>query len=185
MSALPQSVVGQEANRVLLTELQKSRDRFLSVLAGVPEKLRHIRLADDTWSILECAEHTCLAEQGMFAALEKRRLTDAAPELEKDALIAKVSLDRTRKLSSPQSAKPAGRYASLAEAAKAFASARDRTIGVLGNLSEDLRKSTALHPMGVLDSYQFVRIMVLHPERHALQIEEIKRSAAYHAASNT
>jgi hypothetical protein len=38
--------------------------------------------------------------------------------------------------------------------------------------------------MGVFDTYQFVGIMALHPERHAAQMEEINNSAAYRAAAH-
>ena len=54
---------------------------------------------------------------------------------------------------------------------------RDLSLGL--SKYEDLRKSTAVHPFGTLDSYQLVLIMALHVDRHALQIAEIKNSPAY------
>jgi hypothetical protein len=183
MSALPKSAVGKDANQVLLSELRRRADRFLSLLESVPEGMRHIREADDTWSIIDCAEHVCLAEQLMFAAWEKRRPTDAAPELQKDPVIQQVALDRSRRLPCPEQARPTGRYASLAEAADAFQASRQRTIAFIESTNEDLRGSTCIHPMGVFDSYQLVIIMALHPERHALQIEQIRNSPAYRTAA--
>ena len=183
MSALPKSAFGQDANQALLSELRRKADLFLSVLGSVPEDKRNIREADDSWSILECAEHVCLAEQLMFAALEKRRPTDAAPDLQKDPVIQKVALDRSRRLTCPDQAWPTGRYASLAEAADAFQASRQRTIAFIESTNEDLRSSTCIHPMGVFDSYQLVIILAIHPERHALQIEQIRNSTAYRAAA--
>ena len=81
----------------------------------------------------------------------------------------------------PERAKPTGRYPSLKEAAEAFRAARERSIAFIESLGEDLRQSTCLHPLGIFDSYQFIQIMALHAERHALQIEEIKNSPAYRA----
>jgi DinB superfamily len=185
MSATSQSVDVSEANQTLGAELRASRERFLRVIADVPERLEQTRLAPESWSILECAEHTCLAEHGMFAALERRRPTEDAPDTElnseKDAFIQKAALDRSRKLDSPDPVRPTGRFSSLAEAAKEFGQARERTIAFIENLDEDLRRSTTKHPLGIVDSFQFVIIMARHPERHALQIEEIKNSPAYRA----
>jgi hypothetical protein len=190
MSAITQSVEVSKANvskanQALIAELRASRERFLGVIADVPERLEQTRLTPESWSILECAEHIYLAEQGMFAALERRRPTENAPrtepDTEKDAFIQKAALDRSRKLSSPDPVRPSGRFSSLAEAAKEFRQARERTIGFIENINEDLRRSTTKHPMGIFDSYQFVMIMARHAERHALQIEEIKNSPAYRA----
>lgn len=185
MSTSLPSTVSREQLQVLAEELRSSCRRFLSVLEDVPEGLRDVRESDGAWSILDCAEHVCLAEELMSVALQKRRPTDAAPDLQKDVVIRKVALDRSRKIVAPERAKPTGRYQSLAEAARAFRSARERNIGFIESLGEDLRRSTCLHPMGVFDSYQFVQIMALHPERHASQIEQIKNSAAYRAAIRT
>jgi hypothetical protein len=181
MSTIFQSADVSRANQALAAELRASTDRFLSVLRDVPERLSHIRLTPESWSILECAEHTCLAERGMFAALEKRRPTDDAPDIARDAVIEKRALDRTRKINSPEHVRPTGRFTSLTEAAQQFRQARERTIAFIENLDEDLRRSTTKHPMGIVDSYQLVIIMARHPERHALQIEEIKNSPAYRA----
>lgn len=183
MSALPQAMTLHEQNQALLVELRNSRDRFLSLLESVPENLRDLR-PDGDWSIMDCAEHICLAEELMSVSLKKRRRTDAEPDLRKDAVIQKIALDRSRKIVAPERARPTGRYHSLAEAAEAFRSARERNIAFLESLGENLRRSTCLHPMGVFDTYQFVKIMALHPERHAAQMEEIKNSAAYRAAAH-
>ena len=184
MSAMPQAMTLQERKQALLGELRSSRDRFLSLLERVPESLRHIRFADGAWSIMDCAEHVCLVEELMSVSLQKRRSTNAEPDLGKDAVIPKVALDRSRKIVAPERARPTGRYQSLAEAAEDFRSGREQNIALVESLGEDLRRSTCLHPMGVFDTYQFVRIMALHPQRHAAQMEEIMNSAAYRAATH-
>lgn len=184
MSVQTQSVSCKDANEKLATELRSSRGRFLSVLEGVPETLAHVREAENSWSILDCTEHVCLGEQLMFASLEKRRPTETAPDLARDARIEVAALDRTRKGAAPEGTRPTGRYATLVEAAGAFRAARGRTIVFVENLDEDLRESTSVHPMGIFDSYQLVRIMALHCVRHALQIEEIKNGPAYRGTSH-
>lgn len=176
------STTNQEQVELLCDELRRSCERFLAALADVPEGLRDMQESDSDWSIMACVEHVCLAEELMSVSLRKRRPTDAGPDLAKDGVIRKIALDRSRKLSAPPQAKPTGRYHSLGEAAEAFRTIRERNIAFLESLGEDLRRSTCLHPLGIFDSYQFIEIMALHPERHANQIEEIKNSAAYRAA---
>jgi DinB superfamily len=182
MNAQHASTANSEQIELLSDELRRSCDRFLAVLADVPEALRDVREADDRWSIMDCAEHVCLAEELMSVSLQKRRQTDTAPNLEKDAVIRKIALDRSRKIPAPTQARPTGRHRSLKEAANAFRTVRERNIAFIESLGEDLRRSTCLHPLGIFDSHQFIQIMALHPERHASQIEEIKNSSAYRAA---
>jgi hypothetical protein len=182
MDAQHTSTANSEQIALLCDQLRRSCDRFLSVLADVPEALRDMRESDSGWSITDCAEHVCLAEELMSVFLQKRRQTDAAPDFERDTVIRKVALDRSRKISAPPQAKPTGRYHSLQEAADAFRTFRERNIAFIETLGEDLRRSTCLHPLGVFDSCQFIQIMALHPERHAGQIEQIKNSAAFRAA---
>ncbi len=182
MHAQRTSTPNPEPIELLCDELRRSCDRFLSVLADVSEALRDMRESDSTWSIMDCAEHVCLAEELMSVFLQKRRQTDAAPDFGRDAVIRKVALDRSRKISAPPQARPAGRYHSLQEAADAFREVRERNVAFIESLDEDLRRSTCLHPLGVFDGYQFIEIMARHPERHASQIEQIKNSAAFRAA---
>lgn len=160
----------------LLSRLRQSRERYLQTVSGVPGELSRVRPGDGAWSVLDCAEHVAIAEQLMFRSVEKRRPTAASPDVAKDALIQTVGLDRTRKFSAPEPARPAGRYATLEEAVVAFRAAREVTISFVNQASEDLRASTALHPIaGLIDAYQELLLMALHCERHAAQIEEISR----------
>jgi DinB superfamily len=176
------STANAEQIELLSDELRRSCDRFLAVVADVPEALRDIREDDDRWSIMDCAEHVCRAEELMSVSLQQRRQIDAAPDPGKDAVIRKIALDRSRKIPAPTQARPTGRHRSLKEAAHAFRTVRERNIAFIESLDEDLRRSTCLHPLGIFDSYQFIAIMALHPERHASQIEEIKNGATYRAA---
>jgi hypothetical protein len=185
MSAPHSSAADREQIQILVEELRTSCARFLSVLGDVPEVLRNLRESESAWSIMDCAEHVCLVEELMATSLGKRRPTNASPDLEKDAVIHKIALDRSRKIVAPERLKPTGRYHSLKEAADAFLAARERTLAFVESLGEDLRQSTCWHPLGIFDTHQFVRIMALHPERHAGQIQEIKNGAAYRAALHT
>lgn len=173
-----------DQREALSTRLWASRDRVLRVLTDVPENLVRLSSGEGSWSILECAEHIALAERGMFSSLERRRATGVPPDRSRDALIVTVALDRTRKVPVPDRVRPIGQFSTLSEAVSDFCSARERTLNFVQHANEDLRLSTAKHPFGLFDSYQFVLIMALHAERHALQIEEIKQSSAYREAQS-
>ena len=94
----------------------------------------------------------------------------------KDASILALAHDRTRKNKAPERSEPKGRCDSLFEALERFRSARDRTLQFAESISvEELRAKVVPHPLaGTLDGYQLLTLMAVHPERHALQVEEIK-----------
>jgi hypothetical protein len=183
MNGIPQSAANISTERwYLLAGLSGSRDRVLEVLLDTPEELSRVRPSSDCWSILECAEHMAVAERLMFHSLERRTPTDAAPDRSKDALIEIMGKDRSHKRSSPERARPAGKFATIKDALADFCEARERTIAFVKHSNEDFRKSQAVHLLGTFDSHQFLLIMVVHTQRHVLQIEEIQNSAPYRAA---
>jgi hypothetical protein len=170
----PMNDAAREKQEVL-ARLRAGRDVFLAAVAGVAQDQAVRRAREDSWSILECAEHVVVAEQFMLAAVEKRRPTATAPDRDKDALILRIGLDRGQKFSAPDRSRPAGRFATLAEAVSAFEAARARTLAFAEEMQEDLRASTVKHVLaGVIDSHQALLLIALHAERHADQIETIK-----------
>jgi len=168
--------------QAMLGRLRISARRFVKALRDLSEEEAGIRAAPNAWSIREVAEHVALAEKGMLAALMNGTPSQAAPDLGKDAAIASVLPDRTKKQQAPERSRPTGQ-ASLDVAAADFEAGRTRTIGYVEQTAIDLRQVSVKHPLlGTLDGYQLLLVMVLHPERHILQIDEIKNSAAYRDA---
>jgi 16S rRNA C967 or C1407 C5-methylase (RsmB/RsmF family) len=159
---------------ILIERLQKGRDRYLCTFHGVLD-------SSSSW----CAEHVAVAEEQMLRAWEK--LAEAgASDPAKDAMILTLAHDRTRKAKAPERSEPTGRYESLFEALERFRAARERTLQFAEGISvEELRAKVVPHPLaGTLDGYQLLTLMAVHPERHALQVEEIKTDrefpAGYH-----
>ena len=149
----------------LLARLRSSEERFLKSVAGVPEKLSTIRPHPDAWSIREVAEHVALVEPVVVASLKRAKAKETEPDLELDARILNAVMDRSLKLEAPEAFRPSGGFRSLSEAVAVF---------------KRERKGTSLrHPIGPMDGYQYLLIMAAHPERHALQIDEIKNDPAY------
>jgi hypothetical protein len=168
--------------QAMLGRLRISARRFLTALRDLSEEEAGIRAAPNAWSIREVAEHVALAEKGMLAALINGTPTQAEPDLSKDALIASRLPDRTQKQQAPERSRPTGQ-ASLDVAAANFEDGRTRTIGYVEQAVVNLRQVSVKHPLlGALDGYQLLLVMALHPERHILQIDEIKNCAAYRDA---
>jgi len=160
---------------VLIARLQQGRNRYLCAFHGVLDSSSSWRRTPGTWSILECAEHVAVAEEQMLKAWEKLAAAGSSDPA-KDAGILALAHDRTRKNKAPERSEPTGRCESLFEAIERFRVARDRTLQFAKSVSvEELRAKIVPHPLaGTLDGYQLLTLMAVHPERHALQVEEIK-----------
>jgi uncharacterized damage-inducible protein DinB len=159
----------------LVQRLQTSRDNFLRAVEGIREEQARAKPAGGGWSILECVEHVALAERGMLRMTQKAPDGAQPVDLERDAKILKFGGDRSRKAESPEVALPTGRYATLAEAAGQFRQNREQTIAYVSETTEQaLRKKAVPHPLaGMLDGYQILLLMSVHPERHIGQIAEL------------
>jgi hypothetical protein len=159
---------------ILLERLREGRDRYLRAFDMVDENHAAWRRSNDTWSILECAEHVAVAEEQMLRLWEKLALPGSS-ERSKDATLLAAAHDRTRKNRAPERALPKGRCRSLAEALDRFQTARTRTLDFVAAVPlEELRAKIVPHPLaGDIDGYQLFTLMALHPERHGLQVQEI------------
>lgn len=179
MTTTPQPVLNREQ---LIAALEESRERLLRLIASVPDRAAGVKLSEDSWSILEIVEHVAAAEKGMFRLLELAPVTDGSGFPERDQRIIAVGTDRGRKISAPEVVLPRGRWSTLAECARAFEERRAHSIE-FARAAQNLRGRRIDHPRaGEIDGFQQLLIMAGHAERHALQIEEIKTSAAYKAA---
>jgi hypothetical protein len=160
---------------ILIARLQDSRNQYLCAFHGVLDSSSSWRRTPGTWSILECAEHVAVAEEQMLKAWEKLAAAGSSDPA-KDATILALAHDRTRKAKAPERSEPTGRCDSLFEALERFRVARDHTLQFAESVSvEELRAKVIPHPLaGTLDGYQLLTLMAVHPERHALQVEEIK-----------
>jgi hypothetical protein len=160
---------------ILIARLQQGRDRYLCAFHGVLDSSSTWRRTPGSWSILECAEHIAVAEEKMLRGWEKLA-TPGTSDRANDAALLAVAHDRTQKAKAPENVEPKGRCESLYEALERFRLARERTLQVAESVSlEELRAKVVPHPhRGMLDGYQWLTLMALHPERHALQVEEIK-----------
>lgn len=161
-----------------LALLTRTREDFLSSLAGITEAQSRQKPTPETWSILDCTEHVVAAERGMLIMITQRctpRTALSAKDREQDFL--RHGADRTHKHVAPESVRPTGRYATLAEAAAKFREHRNHTIEFVSTCQDDLRAVEMQHPIGgMVTAQECLAILAMHPARHAAQIREIRHS---------
>lgn len=93
----------------------------------------------------------------------------------KEAGIRARGADRTRPAVSPEAVRPTGRFASLSDALRHFLASRAETIRYVENCCEDLGSMLTTQPLlGPVNCQETLLLIVVHPERHAQQIDEIR-----------
>ncbi len=169
----------------LIRRLAEGRDRYLCVFHGVADSSASWRTAPGKWSILECAEHVAVAEEQMLRLWEKLAQPGSSDPAKDQAIVA-GACDRMHKDEAPAPSRPKGRCETLFEAIERFSTARQHTLQFAEAVSTDeLRAKVVQHPLGgKMDGYQLLTLMALHPERHVLQVEEIKADLEFPNANH-
>ncbi|MGE5324079.1 MAG: DinB family protein [Actinomycetota bacterium] len=189
MNAIPNPAADAQSDKeMLLTLLASSRDRFLASFADVSEEQAHMHPQEGRWSVIEAVEHLTMAEATMVKLLDQPRRTRPAGAPNREQMFLMAGADRSRRLESPEGARPKGRFATLAEARAQFSSARARAIQFVEQNNEDLRAFEVTHPhpaAGNVSIYELLILIARHADRHALQIDEIKSSPAVRGVATT
>jgi uncharacterized damage-inducible protein DinB len=169
----------QSGKETLLQLLHGSREHFISSFADVTDADSRRKPAESSWCILETVEHLAMAETYMLRLITETRRPKTPGLPDREQVFLTVIADRSRKSQAPEPSQPAGRFASLDDAAARFRTSRDRTIQFVEQCNEDLRATEVTHPhpaAGIVSTFEMLIIMAQHAERHALQIEEIKNT---------
>ncbi len=162
----------------LLAQLQASRDIFLNSFAGITEEQSHLKPAPDRWSVLDTIEHLTTAEGIQLKLISTQRTPRPADAPNREGAFLHMIPQRIHKMESPDSAKPAGRFATLAAATEQFKTTRASVIQFLEQYTDDLRASEVKHPhpaAGMVSICEMLVAMAMHAKRHAAQIEEIRK----------
>jgi uncharacterized damage-inducible protein DinB len=163
----------------LLTILQQSREIFLNSFSGVTEEQSRLKPAADRWSVLDTVEHLTTAETIQLKLISTQRIPRAGDAPNREHAFLQMIPNRTHKMESPEGARPIGRFATLAEAAEQFNATRAGVIRFLEQHTEDLRASEVKHPhpaAGMVSICEMLVAMAMHANRHAAQIEEIRKT---------
>lgn len=187
MNAMQNPLGGTNPDKeMLLSLLRESREKFLGSFAGVSEEQSRVHPAENCWSVLDTVEHLTSAESLMLKLITTQRKPRSVDAVNREQVFLQVVADRSRKMQSPESGRPRGRFASLAEAAAQFKTTRDGVIQFVEQHPEDLRASEVTHPhpaAGNVSTHEMVIIIAKHAERHAKQIEEIRNIVALNATA--
>ncbi len=162
--------------RDLIDGLRSGRDALLNAITGLTEDAASHSPAAGRWSVLQCVEHVAVAEDYLLSQIAAAtRSPVPVVHKERESKILERGLDRTRKIPSPDVARPAGRFQTLSEAVEYFLVSRQRTIDFVENCAEDLRALLTDHPIiGKVNVHEMLLMMSVHPHRHAKQINEVR-----------
>jgi DinB family protein len=171
-----------EERETAIGELERSRQNLLAAVEGLSDEQWRSQRSERGWSIADCAEHIAAAEMPLerFFASGAREQPSEQERREirgKDDYVRRFLRDRSQKGESPERIRPKGRFATPQEAIKAFEERRRENIAYVRGTREPLRDRFGPHPFaGVIDGYQWVLFLAAHCDRHAAQIQEIRKN---------
>ena len=171
-----------EEKAAAIAELEESRRRLLAAVEGATDEEWTRTPAEGRWSIAECVEHIGAAElplERLFATGVREQPTEEERReiREKDGYVRAFLRDRSRKDEAPERIRPRGRFATREEAIATFEERRAANLAWVRATTEPLRDRFGRHPFaGVIDGYQWLLFLAAHCDRHAAQIEEIRKN---------
>jgi uncharacterized damage-inducible protein DinB len=157
--------------------LKAGRDALGEALEGVDDAMAVRKPASGGWSILECVEHVLVTEQYLLTRLQAATISDQPFEKwRREAKIAALAVDRTRRIEAPEQAHPHGRFKTLAEALAAFDATRAEVVRWVENCSHNLRCMLTDHALieGPVTCAEMLIMIAAHPARHAKQIATVR-----------
>jgi uncharacterized damage-inducible protein DinB len=160
----------------MLASLADSREALADALQGVTEEIAGRQTDPARWSIRQCVEHVAIAEDYLFGQIGSAAEADEPMgNLAREARIRERGADRKKPMPAPEQARPAGRFATLAQALQHFLDSRERTMQFVESCTADLRARITRHPIiGTVNCQEVLLMMAAHPRRHAEQIAEIR-----------
>ena len=161
----------------ILRELQSGCDALREAVAGVDEETAKRKPSHEAWSILDCVDHMVESERYLLTRLQAAEHADQPFEKSRrEAKIAKLAADRSRRIEAPKEAHPRGHYATLSEALEVFNATRAEVVQWVKNCTGDPRRMLTDHPLiiGPVTCSETLIMIAAHPARHAKQIGEIR-----------
>jgi hypothetical protein len=174
----------EDDKQELLALLATTREQLLAALDGVSPALLERQTEAERWSVMQCAEHTMNAEEGMLRIWQKMAQPGNSPRGTDELIREKFNGLTKRK--APERVVPQGRITSVVEVRERFLAARAATIATVEQTgAEQLRGTVVPHPLvEQADGYQLFLIMALHARQHAGQISETANELAARERAN-
>jgi hypothetical protein len=169
--------VTEEEKREMLAELAAGTEALLKALDGLTDDEARRSPSPDCWSVLACVEHVALVEEYLLGRLREAVDSERMPNPEREARIRRWGANRSRRVPAPEMVVPAGRFATIEDAVRAYRSSREETIRYTQESRGDLRAAITTHPVfGKVNCYEMLLMMAIHPRRHASQIEDVRQA---------
>jgi hypothetical protein len=132
MSALPNPPTEVVIDKpFLLAILEQSREVFLTSFAGITEEQSRLKPAPAQWSVLDTVEHLTTAETIQLELIKTQRTPRPANAPNREHAFLQMIPNRTHKMEAPESARPMGRFPTLAAATEQFKTTRGGVIRFL------------------------------------------------------
>jgi len=176
--------ISQEDRDALIKDLERSRLIFLEEIDDVNTEAQwNFKPAPDRWSVAECAAHIIAAEdyyRQNVAAMLKTPAIKATPQAaERDAVVKKISRDRSKPVQAPAALEPAGKVVPKEQAIRDFEAARAKTLEYVRTTQDPLREHATGTAPNLTSAYQQLLMLSGHTERHTVQLLLVKVSEAY------
>lgn len=169
-----------DERRFLLDHLAQSRTVLLEAVGGLTLDQWVFEPGPGEWSIAHCAEHVELTEASVFARLAAPHDSPAVAVARTDDFILRAVRSRKHKAPAPEPLRPTRRYAAPEAFAQNFTALRHRVMEYVAATDDDVRAKQDPHfALQTLDGYQWLLLIGSHAERHAAQIDEIKRHPCF------
>jgi uncharacterized damage-inducible protein DinB len=160
----------------IVENLERSRQQFLAVVAGLTEEQAKLRPGPERWSVLDCVEHVTTVEERFLGWLQaSQKLDEPRVDKEKEATLTARLPDRSTRVKAPEAVLPSGRFTTLEQALEQFNAGRNRSVQFAEDRCDDLYCLAGEHPrFGPLNGVEFMIIIAGHSLRHGEQIRETR-----------
>ncbi|KGP91167.1 hypothetical protein N780_07970 [Pontibacillus chungwhensis BH030062] len=152
--------------------LEEKRQQVLDYLNSLSDEQASQKPDENTWSVLEVAEHLYLMEGFIIQKIDKTIRGGERVETTKKPI--HHTPDRSHKVDAPEGLKPKGDFKTIQDALEGLKRSREATLFLLHNKEEDtLQNYSFPHPVfGEMSLEQWAEFIGWHEIRHLEQMKE-------------
>lgn len=167
-----------EERKLGANELSKSEKFLLKTVKGLSEEQLNFKSSPESWSIANCVEHLTISENAFDMMVKGALESPADPskrsevKMTDEQILAMIS-SREKKVKTPESFEPSGKFGTYEETLDVFKTKRKEHIKYIKTTEDDLRNHYGSFPFGTLDTYQVFLFMSGHTERHVKQMQAV------------
>lgn len=179
------TTMSKEDRTKILKLLDDSHKETLEMIKNFSDAQWNYKAAPEKWSVGECVEHIWLAEDLLFAQVEKALSNPENPNWAeatkgKDEFVYNILTNRKGKAQAPETIKPTGK--TRAEILKGLKESRKKTLKFAKSTEAQMKSHTQDHifkVFGTLNAYQWLLYIPAHNLRHNQQIAEVKATPGF------